>query len=148
MVTEREPYVDPRTGHHVLCPICHHPVAWNNKDYLCTNADCTYIGAEALFPEQKRVEQPVGVQHPLPPEQHITLDLNPVSAAFLQRLSRKWVVSPQEAVAILIKKAAEHEFARRPTPQEAPNGPDEVRNPRERAGGQPATDDRSAPSER
>jgi len=103
-----EAYIDKTTGLPVRCPVCEKPtVQWTGKDWFCP--DCAYVGEEALFP-QKPVEEQV-YQHPQPPEQYITLDLDPLSAAFLQRLSRKWDLSPTDAVVTLIKQAAKAEFA-------------------------------------
>ena len=122
-----EVYIDPATGLPVRCPYCTAPVIWTGQDWFC--GQCSYIGAEAVFPERPKQKENY-IVHPQPAEQHIELDLDPLSATFLQRLARKWEVSPKDAVVILIKSAAKAEFARGVT-----NGTHEVRDTRKRPGG-------------
>lgn len=133
----RKSHIDKKTGLPVRCPVCSSPyIVWRKIDWFCP--DCAYEGVEALFPAKPKDGEGIGpIFHPQRPEQYIDLDLDPLSAAFLQRLSAKWQMSPKEAVVTLVKKAAEAEFR----PQGETDGTHEVRNPRERGGSEPAPDD-------
>lgn len=135
----RQSHIDRETGLPVRCPVCESPyIVWRNVDWYCP--DCFYEGAEALFPSRSSEEANAGpLFHPQRPEQYINLDLAPLEAAFLQRLSVRWQVSPKEAVVMLIKKAAEAEFRHKGEN----NGTNEVRKSSERGSSEPTTDDQS-----